>query len=467
MNAKMLQFPRNVDSSCEAVSQESNLLKVQADALDILFAGFNHLPSVERHDDLPAITSVLGDVVARLQEAHPYHHPLYAGQMLKPPHPVARMAYGLAQRMNPNNHSLDGGRGSSEMETEAVSAIAQMFGLHEFLGHLTGGGTVANLEALWIAGQLSPGKTILASCQAHYTHRRVSSVLKLPFESVECDERARMDLTALEIRLRKGDVGTVVATLGTTAAGSVDPLPDILKLQSEYGFRLHVDAAYGGYYVLVEELDDQVRAAYAAIAQADSVVIDPHKHGWQPYGCGCVLFSDPSVARFYQHDSPYTYFSSTDLHLGEISLECSRAGASAVALWATQRMFPLEPKGHFAKELTKCRRAALRLANKISLDPRFTLVFQPDLDIVVWAPVGASASEISRLSRNILEEAAEVDVHLAMTDVPEAFRAKFPDLHWDQTTICCLRSCLIKPEHEAWLDEIWRRLTGVYDRVIT
>ena len=159
-----------------------------------------------------------------------------------------------------------------------------------------------------------------------------------------------MSLDALEDELRKGDVGTVVATLGTTAMGAVDPLEEILALKERYGFRVHVDAAYGGYFGLIaEELDEPARRAYAAIGQADSIVIDPHKHGLQPYGCGCVLFRDPAVGRFYKHDSPYTYFTSKELHLGEISLECSRAGAAAVALWATQRLLPLVPGGSLRK----------------------------------------------------------------------------------------------------------------------
>src|SRR6185436_2957634 len=74
---------------------------------------------------------------------------------------------------------------------------------------------------------------------------------------------------------------------------------------------------------------------WRAIAECDSVVVDPHKHGLQPYGCGAVLFADPGVGRLYSHDSPYTYFTSDELHLGEISLECSRAGAAAAAAgWA-------------------------------------------------------------------------------------------------------------------------------------
>ena len=133
-----------------------------------------------------------------------------------------------------------------------------------------------------------------------------------------------------------------------------------------------MDGAYGGYFGLIaEELDEPARRAYAAIGRADSIVIDPHKHGLQPYGCGCILFRDPAVGRFYKHDSPYTYFTSHELHLGEISLECSRAGAAAVALWATMRLLPLKPGGEFARGLAKGRRAALELDRRLRADGRF------------------------------------------------------------------------------------------------
>src|SRR5262249_53875143 len=98
------------------------------------------------------------------------------------------------------------------------------------------------------------------------------------------------------------------------------------------------------------------------------------------------LFRDPSVGRFYKHDSPYTYFSSDELHLGEISLECSRPGASAVALWATQRLLPLERGGAFAGGLSDGRAAALDLHARLAADPRFLPAFAPELDIVIWIP---------------------------------------------------------------------------------
>src|SRR5690606_13817092 len=223
---------------------------------------------------------------------------------------------------------------------------------------------------LWAAGRLSPGR-VLASAQAHYTHRRLSEVLKLEFAEVATDVQGRMDLAALESALAAGGVGTVVVTLGTTGLGALDPLADVLALRERYPFRVHVDAAYGGYFRLASSLVPGTRRHLEPIGEADSIVIDPHKHGLQPYGCGCVLFRDPQAGALYRHDSPYTYFSSAELHLGEISLECSRPGAAAVALWATHRLLPPVPGGAFAARLDRSLAAARTLWRRLADDERF------------------------------------------------------------------------------------------------
>jgi glutamate/tyrosine decarboxylase-like PLP-dependent enzyme len=440
-----------------------NLLSRAAGELEKHFAA---LPAFESTADPAAMERVLEDVARRMGDNFPFFHPLYAGQMLKPPHPVARAAYALAMTINPNNHARDGGWASSELEIEAVQGIAGIFGWTEFLGHLTSSGTFANLEALWVAGQLAPGKRIVGSEQAHYTHQRISAVLKLEFAPIAADRRGRMSLEALETELRKGDVGTVVVTLGSTAIGAVDSLDGILALRSQYGFRVHVDAAYGGYFRLISNaLDAPARRAFEAISQADSIVIDPHKHGLQPYGCGCVLFRDPSVGRFYKHDSPYTYFTSKQLHLGEISLECSRAGASAVALWATQQLLPLVPGGEFARGLASSRAAALELDRRLRQDKaghfQPLAAGAPDLDIVVWKLNAESPERASALAQQIFSACAARDLHLALVQLPLAWfePASGSESAITAETVTCLRSVLMKPEHEAWLDRIWERLT--------
>ncbi len=429
------------------------------EALERLDQGFSHLPPFRTRVDRAALRDVLLRTADRLHDNYPYPHPLYVGQMLKPPHPVARLAYALTLCLNPNNHALDGGRASSAMEKEAVAGLASLFGWPTHLGHLSSGGTFANFEALWIARELRPGQTVVASAQAHYTHERLSAVLQIPFKKIAVDAEGRMEVAALEALLATGTVGTVVVTLGTTAAGRIDPLPDILALRSRHDFRVHVDAAYGGYFTLANNLTPAARAAFDALAAVDSLVIDPHKHGLQPYGCGCVLFRDPAVGRFYRHDSPYTYFTSDEMHLGEISLECSRPGASAVALWATMQLLPLVRDGEFARDLASCRSAALELHRWLTSDDRVVPPFEPDLDIVIWAMKAPTASESSARARRLFDAAAERDLHLALANFPRAMlAASRPVEHWDAESIVCLRACAMKPEHRDWVPEIVRRL---------
>ena len=422
--------------------------------------GFARLPAVVPQQ-LPAeAATVLADAARRMHDNYPYAHPLYAGQMLKPPHVVARAAYAMAMAVNPNNHALDGGRASSALEIEAVAEIATMFGFPQHLGHLTSSGTIANLEALWVAGQLQgKDRLIVASEQAHYTHSRISGVLGLPFRAIAVDSRNCMDLAALQAVLQTGEVGTVVVTLGTTSTGAVDPLDRILRLREQYKFRIHVDSAYGGYFVLADSLEPAAHAAYDAIPAADSIVVDPHKHGLQPYGCGCILFTDPGVGKLYKHDSPYTYFTSGELHLGEISLECSRAGAAAVALWSTQKLFPLLRPGEFARGVSRCREAALKLYQLLAHSTDFIAPQAlPQLDIVVWACAGETVEASSARAQIIFDRAAELGLHLALAKLPTCL---FPAETWHTgDSVTCLRSVLMKWEHVDWVDRIFVLLTA-------
>jgi tyrosine decarboxylase / aspartate 1-decarboxylase len=190
----------------------------------------------------------------------------------------------------------------------------------------------------------------------------------------------------------------------------------------------------------------------------------------QPYGCGCVLFRDRGVGQHYRHHSPYTYFTSKDRHLGEISLECSRAGAAAVALWATQRLLPLTTDGQFARGLARGRRAALELDRRLRGDGRFAALTAgaPELDIVVWAAAlalhAADSWSSAAVSQAVFDACAKRGLHLALVELPGSWFER-PGGPKYAGSMRCLRSVLMKPEHEVWLDGIWERLTAACDEV--
>ena len=418
--------------------------------------------------------SVLLDLVDRLKDNYPFFHPDYAGQMLKPPHAIASLAYFIAQQINPNNHALDGGPATAKMEYEVTAELARLFGYNKFLGHLTSSGTIANLEALWVAKCIHPDRAIAFSREAHYTHSRMCEVIGAKSIEIGVDAKGRIELSDLEDKLRSGNIGTIVATLGTTPLGAIDQLQDILLLKKKYDFRIHVDAAYGGFFRLLafndHDLLPEDALAFRAIEESDSVVVDPHKHGLQPYGCGSVLFRDPSVGTFYKHDSPYTYFTSAELHLGEISLECSRAGAAAAALWATLKCFPLSSDNGLGPVLRKTRSAAGEWSKLIAASSQLSTIVTPSLDIVTFVGLPLAArggrrvrvSEISRFSDELFKRLMERKtdpVYLAKFHVVRPIGTLLDvDLEWDQKSLTGLRSVLMKPEH---LD----RVSSIHERV--
>ncbi|TVR28822.1 MAG: aspartate aminotransferase family protein [Balneolaceae bacterium] len=411
--------------------------------------------------DLNHLEEIILTLEKRLEGNYPFHHPQYAGQMLKPPHPIAWLAYMITATVNPNNHALDGGPPTSEMEKEVISDLAGMVGYgNNALGHLTSAGTIANLEALFVARELHPGKAIAATANAHYTHRRMCRVLNTPFLEIPVNERGEPDFEF--INHHHSEIGTIVVTMGTTGLGYTEPLKKMSELVSINGVRIHADAAYGGFFRLIaDELPDSTD--WQSLHLADSIVIDPHKHGLQPYGCGSVLYKDPSVGKFFKHDSPYTYFTSEELHLGEISLECSRAGASAAALWATLQLLPLNRDG-LGSILLKARNAAVKFAEKVDKSPRFELYNEPDLDIVAYfkEPQKRTLSELNRLSKSVFEDgmkSKENGYHLSLFKVPSShFLKQFPHYSGEEKTVTILRSVFMKEEHETFIDELADRL---------
>jgi glutamate/tyrosine decarboxylase-like PLP-dependent enzyme len=384
--------------------------------------------------------------------------------MLKPPHPASIVGYVTAMLINPNNHALDGGPATARMERDVVAQLATMFGYDEHLGHLTSSGTIANLEALFVARETHPGKGVAYSADAHYTHSRMCHVLGVQGHAVPTDDRGRIALDALEQLLATDAIGTVVLTAGTTGLGAVDPIQDAVPLCRRYGVRVHVDAAYGGFFRLIADgtADGVAADPFAAIAGCDSVVIDPHKHGLQPYGCGAVLFKDPSVGQYYKHDSPYTYFTSDELHLGEISLECSRSGAAAAALWLTFQVLPPTPEG-LGSVLRPGRRAALQWTRQLADSEQLTPYQQPELDIVTYLPRRDRLSQVDRVSAHVLQAGmalpADQAVFVATYDVDAAaLAARGHRVEADVERGRILRSVLMKPEVERHVPELIARL---------
>jgi len=193
------------------------------------------------------------------------------------------------------------------IETNVVKWFCTMVGFGPASGGvLTSGGSMANLVAIVTARRerlpvnFLKG-TIYASAHAHHSVRKAALVAGFPVENVrviplDAEHRMRVDALAEAVASDRAAGFTpfcVVASAGTTAVGAVDPLPAIADLCEAEGLWLHVDAAYGGFFLLTE----RGQAALRGIDRADSVTLDPHKGLFLPYGTGCVVVRDRGTLR--------------------------------------------------------------------------------------------------------------------------------------------------------------------------
>ncbi|MDA0986060.1 MAG: aminotransferase class I/II-fold pyridoxal phosphate-dependent enzyme [Bacteroidetes bacterium] len=417
---------------------------------------------------------IIADLQNKLNNSYPFFHPSYMGQMITPPHPIAIISYLMALQINPNNHALDGGPATTELEIEVIKELSKMFGYKTWLGHLTASGTIANLEALWIAREINPKKKIAFSTESHYSHKRICQLLRVPFVEIKSNQNGKIDLEDLKTKLKYNSIGTLVINIGTTGFGALDNLKEIIPLAKIYNVRLHADAAYGGFFKLLSkinppEVDSNI---FDLLNKCDSVVIDPHKRGLQPYGCGCVIYRDNKVGKFFKHDSPYTYFTSQDVHLGELTFECSRSGAAAASLWATLKAFPLEPNFGLGKILSQTRSCALKWDKLINKSDVLNSLVKPELDIVTYYARTKyfATSQISNSSENIFNELMnrpKNKIYLAKYKIdPRKFKLLNPKAKIDSKEVTILRSVFMKPEHNIYVQGLFNQIEAVAQKYI-
>ncbi|MDP1994494.1 MAG: aminotransferase class I/II-fold pyridoxal phosphate-dependent enzyme, partial [Ignavibacteria bacterium] len=192
----------------------------------------------------------------RSKKHFPFFHPRYAAQMAKDPAIPTILGYLTFMLSNPNNHAYEGGPITTEMEMEVVDLLLKMVGYKIGWGHLTSGGSLANMEALWAARDYYKKGTVYFSEVSHYSWKRICKILNIDsFKEISVDKNFRMDCNKLEEELKRNEAMMVMANLGSTGTGSIDDIEAILELKKKYKFHLHIDAAYGGFFrsILLDE----------------------------------------------------------------------------------------------------------------------------------------------------------------------------------------------------------------------
>lgn len=345
--------------------------------------------------DTTKLEEELSQFLERSKKNLPYFHPRYIAQMLKDPTIPTILGYLTFMMSNPNNHAYEGGPVTTEMEMEVTDLMMKLVAYNEGWGHLSSGGSLANLEALWAARDTYGTGKVLFSEVSHYSWKRICKILNIPdLKEIPVDKNLRMNLNKLEDELKSGTTLMVIANLGSTGAGSVDDIKGILALRNKYKFHLHIDAAYGGFFrsLIVDSeynvipndsqlnLDPYLYDQLTAMEQADSMTIDPHKHGAVSYGAGAVLYKNMELQKAILNTAPYTYHKSDKPNIGMFSLEGSRPGAMAAATYLNLRVLPPNMEG-LGKLIKSSYLSSAFMYDQIQKTTGFANLNKPDLDI--------------------------------------------------------------------------------------
>ena len=345
-------------------------------------------PRIQRSMPDPArFDAAWAEFGERMAVSYPFHHPRYAGQMLKPPHPVAIAAYTAALHVNANNHALDGSPATSAIEVEVMGDLGTMFGCpDDTLGHLTSSGTIANLEALWVARELHPGRRSPSGRRplhalAHVRRDRRRGLVTDDLEAAAAGARWARSSSP------RAPPGSAPSTTSTRRRRAARALRRPRARRRRLRRLLHAArrARPGG-------------SRFRAIAGADSVVVDPHKHGLQPYGCGAVLFRDPGVGRLYKHDSPVHLLHVRRPAPGrDLARVLARGRVRRGAVADAARAGPQADPERRSARRPRLGGAAARASDELRLHA------SPQLDIVTYFPRRGSLSEIDAATARVLD----------------------------------------------------------------
>jgi glutamate/tyrosine decarboxylase-like PLP-dependent enzyme len=358
--------------------------------------------------------------------------------------PVGAIADLLASVLNQNATAWRSGPAATVIEQTVVGWIAGAIGCNDFHGHLTGGGSSANLMGLAMAREakapanekgVAAKGVVYASQEVHMSIAKSVALLGIGRENlrlVPTDDAFRMNTDEFEKQIvldkEAGKIPiAVVASAGTVNTGAIDPLRRIAEIAQRHNAWFHIDGAYGALAALA------ARAKFDGLELADSISLDPHKWLYQPLDCGCLLYrSSEAARRAFSHSGDYARVLNTDPVEGfaffEESIELSRRFRS-LKLWLSLRYHGLAA---FRESINKDLDHAQRLAEAVSHNSHLELMAPVELSAVCFrhrALGGASREKVNEFNAAVLKRMVERGrVYLSNASI----RGNF-----------CLRACIV------------------------
>jgi aromatic-L-amino-acid/L-tryptophan decarboxylase len=340
--------------------------------------------------------------------------PRFFGYVFGSGEPISALGQFASTVLHQNATAWRSGPSANAIERTVVRWLASAIGCSGFSGSLTLGGSSANLMALCMAREAKApanqsgtrGGIIYCSTEAHMSTPKAAALLGLGHDAVRLipvDDSFRMSTADLRQTIQLDiEAGlkplAVVASAGTTATGSIDPLREIASICREHNLWLHMDGAYGALASLA------IPEAFDGMDLADSISLDPHKWLYQPTGCGCLLYPDATDARrAFSHSGDYARSLTTDPIEGfaffEESMELSRP-FRALSLWLSLRYFGLRA---FQQSISDDLHLAQVLTHFIDAEPKLERLAPVALSAVCFRYTASSTDDLDDLNRRILD----------------------------------------------------------------
>jgi aromatic-L-amino-acid decarboxylase len=313
-----------------------------------------------------------------------------------------------------------------EKRSEIVQANVSAIPFEDEAFDLASGGSISNLIALTAArdkhkikNEKIPKSVVYLSHQAHHCIHKALRIIGLEdviIRYTQLDEFFKINSVVLENQIKSDKKNglnpfLVIASAGTTDVGAIDPLNEIAEISKKHKLWFHVDAAYGGFFILTSKKD-----LFKGIEKADSIVVDPHKGMFLPYGLGAVLIKDAkAVLHSHHYSANYMQDAATDDLLkspANISPELTKH-FRGLRLWLPLQLHGLKPFIACLEEkllLTRYFREKLKTLG-------FNVGPEPDLSVsYFWYPVKSNQNEFNKRLMDYIHQDGSVFLSSTILD---------------------------------------------------